>query len=135
MSIEENKGLVQQLYASFGRGDIPAILDSLTDDVEWHVMGPPDIVPWAGTRRGREQAAEFFRGVGETLDIERFEARAMVAEGDTVVVVGWERSRVKSTGRIYEDEWVQVFRLRQGRIAAFREFNNSAAWVAAYRGA
>ena len=135
MSIEENKAIVQQLYASFGQGDIPAILNALTDDVEWHAMGPPEIVPWAGTRRGREQAAEFFKAVGETLDVEQFEARTIVAEGDTVVVVGWERSRVKPTNQFYDDEWVHVFRLRQGKIAAFREFNNSAAWVAAYRNA
>ena len=133
MSTEENKAIVQQMYAAFGRGDIPAVLEALADDVEWHVMGSPEVVPWAGTRRGREQASHFFRAVGETLDVEQFEARTMVAEGDTVVVVGWERSRVKPTGGIYDDEWVHLFRLRTGKIAVFREFNNSAAWVAAYR--
>ncbi|HEX2137776.1 MAG TPA: nuclear transport factor 2 family protein [Microvirga sp.] len=135
MITEENKAIVQQMYVAFGRGDVPAILETLADDVEWHVMGSSEVVPWAGTRHGREQTSQFFRAVGETLDVEKFEARTMVAEGDTVVVVGWERSRVKPTNRIYEDEWVHVFRVRQGKIAAFREFNNSAAWLAAYRGA
>ena len=135
MTTEENKVIVQQMYAAFGRGDIPAVLDTLADDVEWHAMGASEVVPWAGTRHGREQASHFFRAVGETLDVEQFEARTMVAEGDTVVVVGWERSHVKPTNRYYDDEWVHVFRVRQGKIAAFREFNNSAAWLAAYRGA
>jgi ketosteroid isomerase-like protein len=122
MAVEENKALVQRMYAAFGQGDIPTILNMLTDDVEWHMTGPPDIVPWAGTHRGREGVGQFFRAVGETLAVEQFEARTVVAEGETVVVVGCERSLVKATQQRYDGEWAHVFRLQHGRIAAFREF-------------
>ncbi len=33
MTEQENVQLIQELYAAFGRGDVPAILDQLTDDV------------------------------------------------------------------------------------------------------
>jgi uncharacterized protein len=35
MAEQENVQLVQEIYAAFGRGDIPAALDALAHDVEW----------------------------------------------------------------------------------------------------
>jgi uncharacterized protein len=40
MSERTNTDVVQQGYEAFGRGDIPAVLDLLTDDVEWIQQGP-----------------------------------------------------------------------------------------------
>ena len=28
--------LVRELYAAFGRGEVPAVLAMLDDDIEWH---------------------------------------------------------------------------------------------------
>jgi len=39
---------------------------------------------------------------------------------------------VKPTDRICETEWVMVFTLRDGKVASFRQYHDSAAWVAAY---
>ncbi|CAA9460095.1 MAG: hypothetical protein AVDCRST_MAG14-2279, partial [uncultured Rubrobacteraceae bacterium] len=47
-----NVEVVQETYEAVGRGDIPALLDVLTDDVEWTFQGP-SVIPFAGTRRGR----------------------------------------------------------------------------------
>ena len=35
MTEHENVEVVRELYVAFGRGDVPAILDGLTDDVVW----------------------------------------------------------------------------------------------------
>ncbi len=35
MSDQTNVDVVQQAYVAFGRGDIPAVLSFLTDDIEW----------------------------------------------------------------------------------------------------
>jgi hypothetical protein len=57
MSAEENVKTVQEGYAAFGRGDVPAILELLTDDIEWIEPGPPDVIPVAGTYRGKDEVA------------------------------------------------------------------------------
>jgi ketosteroid isomerase-like protein len=41
MSVETNIDVVQQTYDAFGRGDIPALLSLLSDDVEWALPDPP----------------------------------------------------------------------------------------------
>lgn len=35
---QKNVQIVQQIYASFGRGDIPAVLNGLADDIDWCQM-------------------------------------------------------------------------------------------------
>ena len=131
MNTQTNVDVVQQGYVALGRGDVPAMLDLMTDDVEWILQGP-SIVPFTGTRRGREGVAEFFSLLGETLEFKRFEPREFVAQGDTVVVLGYERSLIKPTGRTFEHEWAHVYTLRDGRIAKGRFFEDTAALVAAF---
>ena len=36
--------LIQELYAAFGRGDVPCILDACSDDVVWTQVGHATIV-------------------------------------------------------------------------------------------
>ncbi len=67
MSLEteqQNADVVQRNYAAVSRGDIPALLDLLTEDVEWTFQGPP-VIPFAGTRHGREAVEEFFTRWGK----------------------------------------------------------------------
>jgi ketosteroid isomerase-like protein len=122
---------VQQGYEALGRGDIPALLDLLTDDVEWIHQGP-SVIPVAGTRHGHEAVAEYFSWLDENLQLEQFEPREFVAQGDTVVVVGFERSVSKATGHTIEQEWAHVYTLRDGKIAKVRYFEDTAALVAAF---
>ena len=130
MEASTNAAVVRQFYEALGSGDMPAVLDLLSDDVEWVYQGPPAI-PFAGTRHGREGVANFFSVLGETLEFERFEPREFVAQGDRVVVVGFERNLIKSTGRAFEQEWVHDFTLREGKISKVRSFEDTAAYVEA----
>ena len=131
MSEQTNVDVVQKNYEAVGSGDIPALLDLLTDDVEWTMQGPPTI-PFAGTRRGREAVGEFFSVLGENLEFEQFEPRVFVAQGDTVVALGYERSLIKPTGRTIEQEWAHVYTLRDGKIAKLRGFEDTAQFVVAF---
>jgi ketosteroid isomerase-like protein len=130
MSERTNADVVHRGYEAFGRGDIPALLDLLSDDVEWSQQGP-SVIPFAGTRHGHEGVAEYFSLLGESLEFEQFEPREFVTQGDTVVVLGIERSLSMATGRTIEHEWAHVYTLRDGKIAKGRFFEDTGAYVAA----
>jgi uncharacterized protein len=130
MSDPTNVDVVKRFYGAFGRGDIPTALGLLADDVEWTFQAP-SVIPFAGTRRGREGVAQFFSLVGETLEFQQFEPREFVGQGDTVVVLGYERNLIKPTGRTFEQEWAHVYTLRDGKIAKHQGFENTAAYVVA----
>jgi len=132
MSDQQNLRIVQDGYRAFQRGDIPAFLGLLSEDVEWDIPGAKD-VPYAGLRHGRDQVAQFLKILGETDEIQHFEPQQFFADGELVVVLGHYRARVKATGRIAENDWVHVFRVRNGQLSNFREFYDTAALAEAYR--
>lgn len=132
MSEQDNRALVQRGYEAFGRGDIEALLALFDEDVEWITPGPSDL-PTAGRRRGRQQVAEFFQIVNSLFEVQRFETEAFVCEGDRVVVVGSETSRVNATGKVLEMRWAHVFTVRNGKVATFEEFQDLSAVVAELR--
>ncbi len=131
MSEADNLQVVKNAYDAFGRGDIAAILSSLTDDVTWHLVGPSEI-PYAGLRQGRDGAAEFFRLLGESDDVALFEPRRFLADGNLVVVLGRYEARVKSTGKVAKTDWVHVFEFRDGKVSSWREYLDGAAYAQAY---
>lgn len=134
MNEQLNVQAVQELYAAWGRGDMASLLSGLADDVDWHVSGPVDI-PVCGSGRGRDQVASFFKQLSETLETQLFEPREFIAQGDKVAVLGHERHRVRTTGSAFEGDWVQVFTLREGKVVGYREYWDTAALSAAFRGA
>lgn len=134
MGGHENVQLVQEIYAAFGRGDIPGILGRLADDAEIEHFGPPDILPWARVYRGRDGWAQFFQDLGKTLEPLQFEPREFVAQDDKVVALGQWRFRATSTGRTSESPWAMVWTFRQGRPASCRIYEDTAAYVAVIRG-
>src|ERR1019366_8086589 len=45
---------IEQVYDAFGRGDVAAILDSVTDDVDWASEAKSSGAPWYGVRHGKD---------------------------------------------------------------------------------
>ena len=133
MGEQENLDLIKEVYAAFGRGDLPAILGALTDDVEWHHPRPAEI-PGGGSRRGHDEVTGFFVAIGQNIDVEQFSPERFHADGDTVIVFGRERMRVKASGRSYDAEWTHEFTIRGGKIASFREYTDTATIIEGLRG-
>lgn len=126
MSIDANIAIVQDGYAKFGSGDIPGLISLFTDDADWSVPSFENS-PMGGSYHGHDEIAKFFGLLGESEDITRFEPLEFVAQNDKVVVLGELAATVTSTGKSYETDWVHVFHVRDGKIAGFAEFFDSAA--------
>jgi ketosteroid isomerase-like protein len=135
MAEQENVGVVRDAYAAFQRGDIPGLIEMLADDVDWWAPGPPEHIPQAGRVSGRAAVGGFFRRLAESEEITHFEPREFIAQGDKVVVTGNYRGRTRPAGRDYDLDWLHVFTIRDGRVAAFREYLDTAALADAHRGA
>ena len=119
-------------YEAFQRGDIPSLLrDLIDDDCTWISPGPRDKLPWAGTFKGKQEIANFFTQVGQNLDFTEFAPREMVEQGDTLVVLGTAAGRAKKTGKPVKDEWVHVFKFKQGKVVFFQEYTDTAVFVVA----
>ena len=132
MNPQDNVKIVQQVYENFQKGNIPALLKSLTDNVEWEL---PEVenVPIAGKRQGRDRVADFFSELNETQETIDFIPRDFIAQGEKVVVLGSYTWRVKASGGRFTSDWAHVFTMRDGRIERFQEYTDTAAVAAAYK--
>jgi ketosteroid isomerase-like protein len=127
---EANLDVIRRGYEAFGRGDINALLESFDEQITWVTPGPRELAT-SGNRTGHQAVAQFFTAVNDVFEIQRFEPREFIAQGDRIVVLGSETARVRATGKVVELDWVHVFGMRNGKVVAFEEFFDTAAVVAA----
>lgn len=126
MNIQENKQLVMKGYRLFQSGDIRQLLDLYHEDAEW-VTPESEFVPFAGNFHGKQGIAQFFAKLDAAAQTVRFEPKQTIAEGDQVVVTGDATWLAKATGRSYDSPWVHVFTLRNGKVARFMAYYDTAA--------
>jgi ketosteroid isomerase-like protein len=131
MSDKSPLELVQQTYQAFGQGDVATMQSVMAEDFEWDSRYPAG-VPLGGVWRGQDGLLDFLKTVGETVDVLAFEIHEFIAQGNKVVVLGFDESRAKLTGRTYHNDWVHVWTIQDGKIAGIRTYNDTAAASAAF---
>ncbi len=134
MDEQKNVEIVRRGYEAFGRGDIDTLLSLFDEGIEWTTPGPSDL-PTAGRRQGLQQVRDFFRALNEVFDIQRFEPKTFIAQGDIVMVLGEDTAKVKATGKVLEEAWAHAFTIRAGKVVGFQEYLDMSAVVAELRAA
>jgi ketosteroid isomerase-like protein len=127
---ESNVDVVRRGYEAFGRGDINGLLALLDERVQWLTPGPRELAT-SGRRTGRQEVGAFFGTLNEVFEVQRFEPSEFIGQGDRVIVLGSETSRVRANDASLNLDWVHVFTLRDGKVVTFQEFFDTAAVVAA----
>jgi ketosteroid isomerase-like protein len=128
---ESNLAVARKLYADFVKGDIDSVLGAMSDDVVWEIAGPAN-VPYAGVRHGKKEWMAYLAGLG-AVELLAFEPTEFLADKDKVVVIGSERLKVKSNGRVIDEQFAQVITFAGGKVVHFRSYDDSAASAAAFK--
>ncbi len=113
MTRPTNTELIRAGIEAFNRGDSEAILETLTEDVEWkRVDGLPD---GGGVLHGREAVREFLKP--DVFAAERFEALEMVEGEDVIMVRGVFRATGAASGIVLDVEACTVYKLNDEGLA------------------
>jgi hypothetical protein len=128
----ENVRVIEEVFRAVARKDFDTLGDLLADDVTFEIIGSAG-GPMAGRTEGRERVVEAARGNFAQLEGQRPEVLSVVAQGDTVVVVGRERGRFRPTGREYELHWMHQYKLAGGKVARILELLDSGALLDAVK--
>ena len=105
MSYGKKTELVQKLYAAFGRGDVPTILEHTTDDIDWGMeVKPPTDVPWYGLGTGKKFVAAFFTSLAQECAFTRFEPTEFLESESSVVCLVTTECTFKRSGHHVELE-------------------------------
>jgi ketosteroid isomerase-like protein len=114
-----NKEIVENAYASFAKGDVPAALSAMADDIQWTEA---DGFPWrARTSVPRRCSKGCSCGLGEIGDDFAVMPEQFVADRDTVVALrsyGWKH---KSSGEPAVVKMVHVWTMEGGNAIAFQQ--------------
>ena len=122
---QENVALIQGLYAAFGAGDVPAVLERMSPDIVWNeaenfpyadgnpYQGPEAVLTGVFARLGTEW--EGFAAVpAEFLDA-----------GDSVILLGRYHGTFKATGRALDAQFAHVWRVEDGKAVAFQQYTDT----------
>jgi ketosteroid isomerase-like protein len=129
-----NLQTVQEIYGAFGKGDVPAILSKLADDVEWDTDAAGD-VPLNKPRRGRDGVGEFFAAT-QLDDFTNFSPTTFLESGNVVVALIDVAFTVKATGKsMTQLDEVHIWRFdNEGKVASFRHRVDTHAQHLAFKG-
>jgi ketosteroid isomerase-like protein len=134
MTADSNIKTIAQVYEAFGRGDVPAILDVVTDDVDWAAEASSAAAPWYGARAGRDGVAQFFADFGSAMEVEEFTPVSIAANDTDVLTAVRFRARSRATGKTAAMDLHHFFRFRDGKIAYYRGTEDTAQTEAVLRG-
>lgn len=119
-----NKEIIEKAYASFARGDVPAVLDTMAEDIQW---SEADGYVLGGTYVGPQAVVEgVFMRLGEIGDEFAVVPEHFVAEGDTVVALGNCTWKHKTTGVPASVKMVHVWTVDEGKAIAFQQHIDTA---------
>ncbi len=127
---------IAELYAAFGRGDVPMVLEYLSDDISWdHGLRTNDL-PWMQPRTRKQQVEEFFGILAQGMSLSVFDPQVIAGDGDTVVAVIRIAGSIISNGNpVEEDLLVHLWTFdADGKVATFRHIGDLAREEIPFRG-
>jgi uncharacterized protein len=123
----------QAIYEAFGRGDVPAILDKLADDIEWDREAPGYGIPIYEPGAGKEHVQRFFEAVQRDLEFARFEPTNFLSGGNQVAVTINVEAKVKPTGNVVKALEIHLWTFGDdGKVSRFFHCIDRHAFVLAY---
>jgi len=118
---------VQAIYQAFGQGDLPTILDNVTDDVDWASEPDSTTAPWHGVRHGRAELPSFFAALAESVEVLEFSPQAFTSSDTDVMAVIRFAIKSKTTGKSATMDLHHWWRFRDGKVCFYRGTEDTAA--------
>jgi uncharacterized protein len=121
--------IVKNLYEAFRNGDVPAVLGAFDSQIQWREAENSlcaDGNPYAGPQAVAKGVLQRYGSDVENFAVvpERF-----VEGGDTVVVEGRYRGKMKATGTPVDAQFAHVWELRGGKIIRFQQYTDTKQWA------
>jgi ketosteroid isomerase-like protein len=122
-----NVQLVRDTYDAFGRGDVETVLGAFDASIEWREAEGNPYQPSGNAWVGPDAIMQnLFMKLGTEWDGFTVHPKEFHDAGDTVVVEGRYTGIHKATGKSLDAQVCHVFRIRDGKLASFQQFVDTA---------
>ena len=124
----------RELYRLLTEDFVAVINHWLAEDFVW-INHLPDHIPFGGVYNGAAGLGEYGQQLLAAIELKPLHISEIVVHGNTAVVIGVEQgTRVLSTGKHYDMDWVHVVKYADnGLLSYLREYNQYEAMAAAFR--
>ena len=131
----DRRAIVGRIYELFGKGDVPAILEHVSEDARWdhweNNSAQAKGVAYVQARTGKKGAADFLASLA-AVEIRVFEVGGILVGGTKVCAEIVIEFKVKATGKILRDEQLHLWTLDdRGQVVAFRHYLDTAKHIEA----
>ncbi len=118
-----NVNLIKNLYQAFAAGDIPAVLQSFDENIEWTEA---EGFPYGGTYRGGEAILDnvFMKLATEWNDF-KAEPDEFLDAGERIVALGNYSGSYKTTVKSMNVPFAHVWALKDGKIIKFVQYTDT----------
>jgi ketosteroid isomerase-like protein len=120
MSTQDNKALLQRIYADLAEGNSRSFVAAMADDFRWVIAGSSR---WSRTFEGKQAVmTQLFAALRATIaDRVRTSATRFIADGDQVVVEA-RGNNLTHAGVPYRNSYCMIYTVRDGKLAEMVEY-------------
>ncbi|MDX1442611.1 MAG: nuclear transport factor 2 family protein [Gammaproteobacteria bacterium] len=125
----ESERIVREGYAAFARGDMDAVMATMSPELVWYEA---EGLPIGGVYHGPQAVMEnVFAMIG--AEWERYETRPerIIASGNEVAVWGRYRGIHRESGRQLDVPFVHIWILEDGKLVEFHQLTDTALYNSA----
>ncbi len=118
--------VVKGVYDAFARGDVPAVLGAMTDDIDWQ---EPTTLPFEDQTGPQAVGENVFGPLMSMFENFTCTPEEIHDAGDVVFVIGTYRGKGTNTGKELDAKFVHVWRVRDGKLAGFRTYTDTHSYL------
>lgn len=122
-----NVNLVKDLYAAFGRGDVPAVLNAMSPDIHWHEAEGNPYMPSGEAWVGPDAVLNnLFMKLGAEFEGFSVHPKSFHDAGDSVIVEARYSGKYKATGKSLNAQVCHVWDVKNGKLIRFQQYVDTA---------
>jgi ketosteroid isomerase-like protein len=131
----DTRAVVGKVYELLGKGDVPAIVELVSDDAQWEHWeknsAQAEGIPYLKAGKGKKGAADFMASLA-AIEIRDFKVGGLLAGGNKVCAEIVIEFKVKATGKTLRDEQIHFWTLNdRGQVVGFRHYLDTAKHIEA----
>jgi len=122
---QQSMDVIREIYDSFSRGDVPAVLGKMDQQIEWKEAENfiyADRNPYVGPQAVLEGV---FMRLGTEWEGFTVTPQEWLDAGNHVVVLGTYAGKRKETGKMVRAQFAHVWAVREGRVVRFQQYTDT----------
>jgi ketosteroid isomerase-like protein len=121
-SYEQTRQFIEELYASYTKGNIGPTLEAMSDDIVFEYVGPKEVFPFCGIRRGKIELAAAAADISRQFEILSLNVQRVLVDDQGYVAVVEAQFRGRLTGITMAFDVVDVAKTDGELIVDVREY-------------